>query len=86
MIQVLMAIFDTKARAFSQPFTVGHVDLGCRAFAEAVNGPQTNQVAKYPEDHLLMHIGNFDDNTGLVESINPPLNLGSGLNYKKKGA
>lgn len=82
MIQQLFAVYDSKGRVFSQPFSVGHVDLAMRAFAEAANTPGNN-VSKYPEDHTLYHIGSFDDGTAVIESIQPPLNLGLASAFKK---
>lgn len=82
MILEVFAVYDTKARVYSNPFVLGHVDLACRAFAEAANNPNNN-IGKYPEDHILYHIGRFDDVTAGFESIQPPLNLGKALLYKK---
>lgn len=63
-------VFDTKAKAYLPPFFMGEVGMATRSFTDAVNGD--GPFSKHPEDYTLFEIGNFDDNTGMLEPYKGP--------------
>lgn len=68
----VMAVLDLKAHAFSNPFYIAHEDLAVRAFVEAARTPG-NSIYKYPEEHQLYHLGEFDDNSGRFTMLPQPV-------------
>lgn len=62
----IYAIFDKKAKVFSQPFVAANDDVAVRVLRHLVND-QDNQVAKSPEDFTLHRLTYFDDTNGLFE-------------------
>lgn len=63
MIHKIVAVQDIKVGAFSKPVAVPTEGAGVRAFADAVNDPNT-EYSKHPEDYSMFVLGTFDDNTG----------------------
>lgn len=75
MIQQVMAIYDTKARAFLLPFFCPHLDVGFRAIKAAANSPG-HQLHIFSEDFVIFHIGEWDDTTGRFTEKPEHMNLG----------
>lgn len=76
----MYAIFDDKAKTFTQPIFRTQDGMATRDFATLVNDQDT-PFGKYPADYTLFKVGMFDDGTGEVEN-QPPENLGNGVTYK----
>lgn len=66
----IFAIYDNQAETFGRPFFMLTEGLAIRGFVEAASDPQTD-FAKFPSDFILYEIGDYDENTGLIESIDP---------------
>lgn len=66
----VFAIFDTKAEAFGQPFFTQTAGLAARSFGQACSNTETD-YNKYPLDFILYELGEYDDETGKIESLNP---------------
>lgn len=62
----MLAVFDSKARAYARPFFVPHNDVGIRAFKAQANNPESEMWAA-PEDFSLWHLGTFNDSNGHLE-------------------
>lgn len=77
----VMSVYDNKARIFLAPFTCVNISVAVRSFTEAANTPEM-MPCKHPEDFMLFHIGRWDDDTGMTESLNPPINLGMAAHFK----
>ncbi len=63
----IYAIFDQAAGIYQKPFfglSDGEVKRSFMDVATAADHP----IAKHPEDYTLYRLGNFDDNTGLVQN------------------
>lgn len=72
----LCAVYDKKATAFMAPFTAGTFGLAERMFTDAVNNSDSNNTMHtHPEDYSLFHIGEYDDQSGQIISIQPKLLL-----------
>lgn len=69
------SIFDSAAKAFTQPFQMHNDTLAKRAFADNVNSTDENNISKHPEQFSLYHIGIFDDQTGIIDALYEPLYL-----------
>lgn len=78
-LQVL-SIYDSKSKIFSQPFYASNTAVGKRMFTDLVND-KTSNVARHPEDFSLHWLGEFDDELGKFEAIQPE-NLGLASQFK----
>lgn len=68
----LYSCFDTKAKAFNQPFFFQNNELALRAFANVIND-SSHPMGKNPEDFSLYVIGHFDDSNGELVDQEPEL-------------
>jgi hypothetical protein len=75
------SIFDSAAKAYTQPFFMHNDGLAIRAFQDNVNAEQENNISKHPDQFTLFKIAEFDDATGQIEAISPR-SLGNGLEFK----
>ncbi len=72
------SIYDSKAVAYLPPFMCHSEGIAIRSFTEACNS-EGHQFGKFPADYTLFHIGEFDDETGKLVSVNPEV-IRNGLN------
>lgn len=74
------AIYDSKAAVFSQPFFTQNNEVAIRSFSVTANDPQSN-VSRFPADFSLHHIGEYDDETGVL-TPQKPNNLGLAAQFQ----
>lgn len=74
----MFAIHDSKAEAFNVPFTLPNEALAVREFTALVNSPDS-QIGQFPEDYTLFQVGEYDTQSGKIESH--VLSLGNGRQY-----
>jgi hypothetical protein len=79
------SIFDSAAKAYVQPFYMHNDGLAIRAFMDNVNSKEENNISKHPDQFTLFQIGEFDDTSGKIDSIDPK-SLGNGLEFKNDEA
>lgn len=58
----IFSIYDSKAKAYLQPFFSNNVETATREFTSAVNGE--GQFNKYAEDYSMFLLGTFDQDEG----------------------
>jgi len=63
----LYAIFDMASGVYEKPFFSTADDLVRREFLNAATAAET-PISKHPKDYSLWRLGNFDDNTGIVQN------------------
>lgn len=78
----IFAVFDKKAVAFANPFFYHQKGQALRGFEDAVNDPQS-PLSKHPEDFSLWHIGEWNDITGVITSLQTPVHVEEALSVKK---
>lgn len=61
----IYTIFDTKAEIYNQPFYANNNNHAIRMVGDALGDPN-HDFAKHPEDFLLFHIGEFDQDNGTL--------------------
>jgi len=71
MIYRIYSVKDLKAAAFAPPFFLGRDEVAVRTFKSAVNDP-THPMHPHPEDYHLYHVGEFDDETGVITALEQP--------------
>lgn len=80
MIHSMFSVYDQKAEAFLPPFMMPKAQQAQRIFSDCVNSSD-HQFAAHPEDYTLFHIGNFDDESGVLHPKPTPTSMGLGLEY-----
>jgi len=68
MIHFLYTVYDTKAKIYLPPFTFKTQAEALRAFGDSVN-QEEHPFNKHPEDYILFHLGQYDDNTAMVKQV-----------------
>lgn len=76
MILGLFSIFDEKAGAFAHPLTFRSKGEAIRAFTDAVNAPDS-PFFKHPNDFYMYKLGEYDDNSGVVQPMKEPVITGA---------
>ncbi len=81
MFIFLLAIFDVKADCYLPPFFAPALAHGMRTFSDFANDLDT-PIGMHPSDYTLFHLGTFDKTTGLLESLDPKVSLGNGVEFR----
>lgn len=69
----VFAVRDTCIGSFLMPMFFPNNAGAVRALGDAVNKPkEDNNFYQHPEHYQLYHIGNFDDEVGIVVSLPAP--------------
>lgn len=72
----LFSIYDSKAKCYWHPFTSETRGTGLRQWEAMVNDERMEMLYKYPSDHTLYEIGEFDSERGVVSAYAENVNLG----------
>lgn len=73
MKQIVVAVRDVQADVFGRPYFVPTEGMAIRSFSDEVNRPaDDNPLYKHAKDFALYLIGHYDDNTAILEAVNPP--------------
>lgn len=65
MKRAVCAVFDSAVQSYGQPFFVPAVGAALRSFVDEVNRKAPdNALNAHPEDFVLFHLADFDDETG----------------------
>lgn len=70
MMMKAYSIYDQAAKAYMQPFFTSADGLAARMFSNLVNDGQS-QVSGHPADFTLFGVGEFDDQTGVFQAVQP---------------
>jgi len=79
----LFSVYDSAAARFTEPWPAATVELALRRFRHTVNA-EGNDIAMFPEDYTLFHVGEFDQETGLVTRFSSPHSLGVAVTFKDR--
>ncbi len=75
----LFSVYDSAAAMYLDPFVAPTVEFAIREFRRMANTPG-QQIATYPADYTLFHIGAFDSLSGQLLEI-PPSSLGVAITF-----
>jgi len=82
--KIIYSIMDKKVELYAQPFFMRTRAEAIRGW-EAVSNDTSTEIAKYPNDFVLMELGYFDEETGTFEnSKHGPLDLGAAIHMQRK--
>lgn len=85
MIVKIFAIYDSKARAFLQPFFSPNAAVALRSFERAVNDERSD-FHVFAGDYELFELGEFNDHSGELVAAEHKSSLGlASLFLKPKG-
>lgn len=63
--RAVCAVYDSAVNAYGQPFFVVAVGAALRSFVDEVNRKAPdNQLNQHPEDFVLFHLADFDEESG----------------------
>lgn len=71
-IMQVYCIRDSKADVFNLPFFQVNEAVAVRTFQTMVDDP-SSQIHAHPGDYALYGLGEYDDDTGLFNTIDPHL-------------
>jgi len=78
----IFVIHDSKAEAYIQPFFQSTYGLAERMFTDEANNPESN-ICKHSEDFTLFYLGEFDQETGLMELEPTPKAMSKAIDVKE---
>ena len=79
----VFSVYDSKIKAYMQPFFMQHAGQALRSWENLVNDGQST-VSQHPGDFTLMEIGTFDDEKGVLESYQAAISTQTALAAKRK--
>lgn len=83
MIIQVCATLDRAADAFGRPIFVNAIGQAIRSFNDEINRKdEQNPLYLHPEDFDLYHLGSYDDNTGVLTSLDEPKQIAIGKNQR----
>lgn len=87
MKRAVCAVFDSAVMSYGQPFFVPAVGAALRSFVDEVNrADKDNSLYNHPEDYVLFHLADFDDETGeFVATDRGIVSLARGKDVSTKG-
>ena len=82
-VQKVFSIRDTKSETFHSPFYAPTHGEAERTFRTAVNDEKT-MLHKYPEDFDLYFVGEWDQNSGKMTTMDTPQHIVKAINVLQK--
>ena len=67
----IFSVYDEIAKTFGMPFFAQSAGVAQRSFHSLVLD-EKSIVSQHPADYSLYNIGEFDDETNSIVSLNPP--------------
>lgn len=78
---LVFSVYDSKAKAYMQPFFFKTQGLAIRAFSSAVQQAD-HEFSKFAEDYTLFHLGEFDEASGVMTSLPTPAPVNKAVDFK----
>lgn len=79
----MFTIKDQKAQVYNTPFFQKSPGEAERSLKSLTNDNQS-LISKYPEDFDLYLIGEYDDQTGMMTSLDTPQHIVKAINLKNQ--
>lgn len=79
-IHSAVSVYDVATETFARPFYVTHTAQAVRSFTDEVNR-EDSEISRHPQDYELWEMGNFDDQTGAMNSN--PVRICRAIDLKK---
>lgn len=75
-------IKDIKAETFGNPFYSANDNTAKRSLEQASKDPNTT-ISQYPEDFVLYKLGQWDDETATISTLDTPFYLSTGATQEE---
>jgi hypothetical protein len=75
------SIYDSVGKTYLKPFNVKMEGEAIRAFKNASNDKQS-EIGRNPQDYCLYLLATWNDETGEVKPVDPPINLGLATKFQ----
>lgn len=80
----LIAIRDVKLNAFKPPLAFRTIGEAERAISNETNNVPQSMLYAHAEDHAVFQVGQYDEETGVIQTEKTPTHLFNVLDLKKK--
>lgn len=72
MKKLIVALRDSAAKVYGNPFIVQAASQAIRSLSDEVNkATPDNDISRHPSDFELHHVGYFEEDSGVVEPVTP---------------
>lgn len=78
MKRLMFSVYDSKAEAYLPPFVANTEAVAIRMVAASTLDPNSD-MHRFGADYTLFHIGEWDEDAGLVALNDAHINLGTAL-------
>lgn len=68
--EYLFSVYDVICGEYNPPFVCKNMATAVRNMRDSLKDAKQSIIAMHPEDYLLVQIGTFDKNTGVVACLN----------------
>lgn len=75
---VMCSVRDVVSSTYGRPFSAPNRPAAVRSFSVEVNDERSGMLHTHPADFDLYLVGEFDDDSGLLAVVHPPVLLGKG--------
>lgn len=79
----IYTVHDSKAEAYLPPFFSSAHGLAIRGFEDAAN-KEGHPFNQHPGDYTLFHVGEFDEQTGIISISKTHTNLGKAIDVQRQ--
>lgn len=79
----IFSVYDSKAQAYLQPFFTHNKQTAIRSFATAAQ-QSDHDFHRYAADYTLFQIGEWDAQSGHINTLENKLNLGMASEFIEK--
>jgi len=80
MIYQIFSVYDSKVGAYLPPVFQRSKGEAIRAMEAALNEP-SHAFAKTPDDFTLFHLGDYDDENGMIDAFATPAPIGKAIEF-----
>lgn len=85
MVLKVFSVYDMVSKAFMAPWYAVNRGMAGRSMTEAMKDANSN-LSKYPQDHILFELGEFDDSTGQILVHAQPERLGLAADFAPRSS
>jgi hypothetical protein len=73
MKQIICTVYDRAAETYGRPMFVPSIGVAIRSFTDEVNRSHAdNQLFNHPDDFDLYELGEYDDQTSRITTLDLP--------------
>lgn len=79
----IFTVYDSKTEAYLTPIFLKATGQAVREVSELANNAE-HIFSKHSSDFTLFEIGTYDEQTGLIENLKAPINLGCLVTFREQ--